>query len=1272
MADPIRVNAWEKLSDICVHSAPFDSPEREPFSQCLPGTRVDLLDTLRTAIGTENKKIIWLSGESGSGKSAVAHTLAQELHASGALAASFFFSRRHAIRSTDDQFIHTISYQLGLCHPCAKDVIIKALLDDPSLLNPESSRHRQFTRLVLEPLRELSMMWKEQDLTAIMLFDALDECEPGDRNRRLGQLVDSFAQVLEDEKTANFHIVVTSRPYSHIRDALAKPTLVLPHVMENFDARDDIERFLNSSFDEISRAHYFSLPKPWPSLANLQLLADRVSRRFIVAATIVRFLEQKRPSDMQRFLDALLQTQQLTSSIEELYRYVIHSSEHASKGTSLLVHILTLYEPLPILDISRLVQYDARPVLVPLAAIVYVPPIDSAEPVATYHTSLRDFLWDESQSQEFYFSPAAAHFSLATNCLELMDGPLTKDICDLGDASRLHTEIEEFTAKRDKAIYPALAYAARFWLHHLCESPPNPELQDLLSRFVKVHILHWIEVASLTGVFGHCVAPLFRALSHIKTWTSMPDQDDTLALLNDTYRLMNEFFDCITQNALHVYCSALPLCPTKTKLREVYAQALCYASATVVEGLDEDWSPVVRVINFDDGAEVLCTSFDGRLAAVLGGKKIEVWDIMANVVVTSRPRRFIGGYSIHGIFSKDSSSLLFYNRCVYERCSDHDPETLHIWDLSTDTIATVDATGEIDVAAVSSTGDLVSWISSDTLTIVKKDKRTNQIITEEYELDVFEQLHQQKLYWCSQLRFCSQDSFIVAVWRYHGPNKYVTVWDCHSGHLVRATSLESGSDLVAVTSDVHSIAFFLNDSEAQPMFIPIPTQADLDHDSNPETASCVFWRAEDYYGASSHHYSATHFERGIFKFDGAYYWYPCRNPGYGDGEDDEGWNTLERSAVKGTAGFIPFAVSRTCIELIDPCLLSPLGSEDDKEDVSRMAVPGCGDNTFAMVQTAQRQGWLHIRRTQGRETLASLPDEYCDTVTTLGERLIFCSRDGTLLGLGDISTPSLSVYNASTHHIERVLTLDSLDYAPDGACFSPNSSYLAVLNYDRGGVTVWSIPAGEEVFRIRLPLHDSIRMNRVRGVDFAGGDRLRLQDCPQKELDGMIRWNKCEINLTPPNDSWNYSTSCHNNPDVTWDDTDVITANNSQVNKCLIRLDRLVDYLDKGCNKELEGFLLLEECQDQPLLLTKKYPTGTILDVYTWSSFRIDPDGWLWNDPHRLIWIPRQYRPTVGNLPYTDEFEHLYKSRAAVRKFGESGVLIFSHERELPLILEFR
>ncbi|EIW78273.1 hypothetical protein CONPUDRAFT_28415, partial [Coniophora puteana RWD-64-598 SS2] len=71
--------------------------------------------------------ILWLSGESGSGKSSVAHTFADSLHSKGKLAVTFFFSRKDIDRRNLNRFFVTIGYQLGLAHPRAREVVIKAI-----------------------------------------------------------------------------------------------------------------------------------------------------------------------------------------------------------------------------------------------------------------------------------------------------------------------------------------------------------------------------------------------------------------------------------------------------------------------------------------------------------------------------------------------------------------------------------------------------------------------------------------------------------------------------------------------------------------------------------------------------------------------------------------------------------------------------------------------------------------------------------------------------------------------------------------------------------------------------------------------------------------------------------------------------------------------------------------------------------------------------------------------------------------------------------------
>jgi len=286
MPDSAHHEAWKSLGEECVHSAIFDSAaERQPVSPCmdLPGTCLNLLDTLRNTIRGENGKIIWISGESGSGSSSMAHTFAQEARDNGALAATFFFSRRDPIRSTIDRVIPTISYQLGLLHPRAKDVITKAIVDDPQLLNQEKSRDEQFDRLVLRPVVALKNIWKDLDKAMIMLFDALDACDPGDSDSHLTQLVNQFSRALRQENSASFHVIFTSRPFSYIQNVLAKYLLVITLNMEDLDTKKktgySLWPFFNYFLTAQKQGH--KPPCRWPSVVR------KHSGRFLIAVSVI-------------------------------------------------------------------------------------------------------------------------------------------------------------------------------------------------------------------------------------------------------------------------------------------------------------------------------------------------------------------------------------------------------------------------------------------------------------------------------------------------------------------------------------------------------------------------------------------------------------------------------------------------------------------------------------------------------------------------------------------------------------------------------------------------------------------------------------------------------------------------------------------------------------------------------------------------------------------------------------------------------------------------
>ncbi|OJA21628.1 hypothetical protein AZE42_09742 [Rhizopogon vesiculosus] len=46
---------WEKLSQVAIKGAEYDSPERQPHPKCLEGTRVNLLDHIYELLDKKNK-----------------------------------------------------------------------------------------------------------------------------------------------------------------------------------------------------------------------------------------------------------------------------------------------------------------------------------------------------------------------------------------------------------------------------------------------------------------------------------------------------------------------------------------------------------------------------------------------------------------------------------------------------------------------------------------------------------------------------------------------------------------------------------------------------------------------------------------------------------------------------------------------------------------------------------------------------------------------------------------------------------------------------------------------------------------------------------------------------------------------------------------------------------------------------------------------------------------------------------------------------------------
>ncbi|KAG1809826.1 uncharacterized protein HD556DRAFT_1223603, partial [Suillus plorans] len=175
---------WEKLSQVAVLSAEYDSPERQPHPKCLEGTRVDHLKFIHGLLDKRDKsQIIWLHGTAGVGKSAVAFTVAERMKnlkitqntkIETRLAGTFFFSRNSTERSTTGHFFATLAYQLASNFPSVRNDVNRAIRENPAVLKSSESLRNQMKALFRQPLLHLQLSLRDCP-PPVFVIDALDE-----------------------------------------------------------------------------------------------------------------------------------------------------------------------------------------------------------------------------------------------------------------------------------------------------------------------------------------------------------------------------------------------------------------------------------------------------------------------------------------------------------------------------------------------------------------------------------------------------------------------------------------------------------------------------------------------------------------------------------------------------------------------------------------------------------------------------------------------------------------------------------------------------------------------------------------------------------------------------------------------------------------------------------------------------------------------------------------------------------------------------------------
>lgn len=494
-------------------AATFDSSVDGEQSYCLPGTRTEVIAQIRQWSTEQNgQSIFWLNGMAGTGKSTISRTVAQLSSNNDVLGASFFFKRGEGNRGRATFLFTTIAAQLVRRLPCLAPHIREVLVIDPFI--HEKPLNDQFQKLILDPLSKNPRCWGPNLLIAI---DALDECGSEDDMRTM---ISVFSKA-QETTSPRVKFFLTSRPELPIRLGFENiggkyDNLLLASVPATTITLD-IGLFMRNKLQAIKKDYNMSVSEhrkirpDWPGEDVLQKLIVTAIPLFIAAATICRFLSDRRLGSPHHQLNRLLEYQTIKiSGMDMTYLPVLdrliaglspsRKQEVLHRFRYLIGSIVTLARPLSIRSLSRLLDIttDIIEDQLDLLHSVLSVPTDLDTPVRLLHLSFRDFLVDAEEAHsknDFWVNEEETHLKLFSQSLGLLSRVLKEDICCLRSPGTLQSDISQATI--DKCLPVEVRYACVHWAHHQKLSNRRICDNDETHKFLATYLLKWLEALSI-------------------------------------------------------------------------------------------------------------------------------------------------------------------------------------------------------------------------------------------------------------------------------------------------------------------------------------------------------------------------------------------------------------------------------------------------------------------------------------------------------------------------------------------------------------------------------------------------------------------------------------------------------------------------------------------------------------------------------------------------------------------------------------------------------
>ncbi|KAI5122866.1 hypothetical protein M0805_003159 [Coniferiporia weirii] len=642
-------------------------------NMCLEGTRKSVLEQIEDW-AVSDLELFWLHGVAGSGKSAIASSVAHMFEQRQLLLFGCFFCKR------DDPECHnpmnllpTLAYHFSKWYPAYCSLVLSVLrgADEPKL---SQNVHWQFELLMKRPLTYLNANMADlPPRPLIVVIDALDEC--GDTcNSRLS-LARHLAEVANTVPWLK--IFITSRPLPEFKQIFLQD-MVKAHSL-------DINKEIGSEQVHEDILLYTKHCAERFSLTGDQIisLASKASGLFIWISTAFKYISAQ--LDENEAVESLLSQSPADNpeaELDKVYTTVLQSASGGYNNTQIVKAVIGIVvctsknKPLPeasLLEFLTAIIGSVNMSVIKksidnLQAVLYRDASKDGA-VCVCHPSFLDFANTQTHSQDYWTNPASMDMIMSARCLKVMDSMLKFNICGLETSYLLNEDVPGLQGKINSHIPQHLQYSCLYWMNHLVSynGIDADTIHGLLGQvFCGPKSLYWLECLSL-------IEELKSGIDILELFTKHYKPTRILGVASgELYRLLIANYVPISVSTPHLYVSALSWVPIESYIAKAYY--LNFQNQPLISaGKEKNWNPMLWTANANSNVNCVTYSPDGRyIASGLGDGTLRIWDAQTG----SHVGEPLTGHS-KGVWS------VAYSPDGRHIVSGSDDDTLRIWDSQT-------------------------------------------------------------------------------------------------------------------------------------------------------------------------------------------------------------------------------------------------------------------------------------------------------------------------------------------------------------------------------------------------------------------------------------------------------------------------------------------------------------------------------------------------------------------------------------------------------------